>query len=563
MKLHEILSSYKNDLTACKEDLMTKVAMDEKSAKVVAESMREMFLPKLFEKEGLEVDDLPKDLIGKMVYDDEDFENETPDDEHDICEDEDEIDGDEDEIDEDEDGDHEDDAFNDEFEVSDDEIATIHISVPADKIREVEKALEIVLGDTDADSMDHANVHKNKKNIGDNDMDKKQLEARKALRKTILAAVQDDEFESVSHRSKFDYANSEQYREEDRYPTMKFEGGSSDPELDSLDYADQNIPVFSDLLSGLEKDLGLSEFSQTKFDGAPEDTHEYQLEFNPFEVPSQGNEDLYTEAPIPTERELSLKRTVNSSSLGEFDTEEAEEALAYALRSAGVDDEDLAKITYAEALELFKAIRTAGNYASEDHKDMKDEAKDCESEDAGEVKHGENTYSEMLAKLLKKDDLGHKKSQTMDMEVPLKVQVTKAGRDKEDHDHDHAESEEKKAELYKARLKTSYACSSKLALAGILPNDELDSYAEGMLADGLTVTSMIKQTKLMLANAAAHAEKLAASGGKNTRVASTGITFNPTVRTASNSDLSGALDIQNALRNIGWTTAKVDTEMEG
>jgi hypothetical protein len=74
---------------------------------------------------------------------------------------------------------------------------------------------------------------------------------------------------------------------------------------------------------------------------------------------------------------------------------------------------------------------------------------------------------------------------------------------------------------------------------------------------------MIKQTKLMLANAAAHAEKLAASGGKNTRVASTGITFNPTVRTASNSDLSGALDIQNALRNIGWTTAKVDTEMEG
>jgi len=120
----------------------------------------------------------------------------------------------------------------------------------------------------------------------------------------------------------------------------------------------------------------------------------------------------------------------------------------------------------------------------------------------------------------------------------------------------------KEAELYKARLKTAYAMSTKLATAGILPANEVDSYAEGMLSDGLTVPAMVRQTKLMLNTASANSEKLAASQN-STRTASTGISFNPSVRMqTAGADLSGASEIQNALRNLGWTSAKVDTGME-
>jgi hypothetical protein len=102
---------------------------------------------------------------------------------------------------------------------------------------------------------------------------------------------------------------------------------------------------------------------------------------------------------------------------------------------------------------------------------------------------------------------------------------------------------EKEAEMFKARLKMAYACTNKLATAGLLPVDEMDAYAEGLLSDGL---------------AAANAERLAASSATSVRTASTGISFNPAVRGASvNADLSGAQDIQNALKNIGWTTPKV------
>ena len=131
---------------------------------------------------------------------------------------------------------------------------------------------------------------------------------------------------------------------------------------------------------------------------------------------------------------------------------------------------------------------------------------------------------------------------------------------KKDHaEKDHKKEMEKEAELFKARLKTAYAMSTKLATAGLLPAEELDAYAEGMISDGLTVTAMIRQTKLMLNSAASNAERLA-SNSNATRTASTGISFNPSVRGAS-VDLSGVSEIQNALKNIGWTAPQV-TGME-
>jgi hypothetical protein len=582
MKLHEIVSSDKEEFAACTNDLIRKIGMDSTSAKVVAESMRDMYLPKLLSEEGIDEADLPDGFIGKMTDDDDHFTDDTPDDDHNDIDDEDhESHEEEDELDSDED--YEFDEFNDDGEVDDDEIATIHISVPTDKIREVEKALESVLGDKD-----------HKDNTGDKDMDKKQIEARKALRKTILAQMQDDESQSVSRTNKFDYDSSEQYRELDHYNTKSM--GMSDPEFDTLDYSEARVPNFTDLIDHVGPDLGLIDghLKPSKFDGVPSETDEFTLEFNAFEIPSQGNKELYHEAVIPSEGDIPLKRTINSStSLGNFDADEAEQALAFALRTAGVDDEDLGKLTYAEGLELFKAIRTAaeekahyttngvmnftqntnitdpdGLRNSKSHEDKKavtedplDEAHTHQDMDTRKKLYssmnndGEKdaAYAKMLAKLMRGDEQ-HEGDKKEDVHEPAKMMDKAEATKIELQPVIKAE-----AELYKARLKTAYACSSKLSLAGILPANEVDAYAEGMISDGLTVTSMIKQTNLMLANAQAHAEKLAAS--KNTKVASAGITFNPSVRTATN-DMSGAMDIQNALRSIGWTTAKVETGME-
>ncbi len=570
MKIHEIVSSDKESFAECKSDLMKKVAMDESEAEDVASSIRDMFLPKLMKSEGLEEDDMPEDFIGKMTDDDDNFEEETIEiDEHDEDDEEDEDFSDEDEG-------HEDEINADDDEVDADEIATLHITVPADKIREVEKALETVLGDTDAMSKGEAMVHKDN-TIGDEKMNK-EIEARKALRKTILAAIADDaEVQRLPRKDGFEHAPGQQYFEEEEHNTFK--GNLTDPEFGTLDYADNKIPSFLKL----EKDKGLKEIDYVNFDGTPEDSQEFTLAFDALaelEIPSQGDEGLYHELEIPSEGKLSLKRTVQSSALGDFDADAAEEVLAFALKSAGVEDEDLGKLTYAEALDLYKAIKTAEKH--DDHeagrvmKETPNNPKEAVTENELPHQNGDeeivrkgpkqlssstdDQYASMLRKLMKGASEHDKKEKEAELEVetPEGANITMSKKDHAKKDHKKEEME-KEAELFKARLKTAYAMSTKLATAGLLPAEELDAYAEGMISDGLTVTAMIRQTKLMLNSAASNAERLASSSNA-TRTASTGISFNPSVRGAS-VDLSGVSEIQNALKNIGWTAPQV-TGME-
>ena len=163
----------------------------------------------------------------------------------------------------------------------------------------------------------------------------------------------------------------------------------------------------------------------------------------------------------------------------------------------------------------------------------------------------EDVYASMLRKLMRNSSETEKESSTT-----VETDGTKITTEAEDKKAEMA----KEAELYRARLKTAYAMATKLATANILPENEIDAYAEGMLGDNLTATAMIRQTKLMLNSVAASAEKFAASSG-SVRTASTGIAFNPSVRGTS-SDLRGASDIQNALKNIGWTAPSKVTGME-
>jgi hypothetical protein len=114
------------------------------------------------------------------------------------------------------------------------------------------------------------------------------------------------------------------------------------------------------------------------------------------------------------------------------------------------------------------------------------------------------------------------------------------------------------ASLDLARIKTSYGCASKLALAGIITSDEVDSYAEQMLNDGLKADSMIRQTKLLLKSAQTSTERVAAAAAeKMTKTASTlGVSTSPAFNGGFASN-SAALDIQGALRGT-WTMPKLE-----
>jgi hypothetical protein len=115
------------------------------------------------------------------------------------------------------------------------------------------------------------------------------------------------------------------------------------------------------------------------------------------------------------------------------------------------------------------------------------------------------------------------------------------------------------ASLDLARVKTSYSCATKLALAGIITSDEVDSYAEQMISDGLKSDSMIRQTKLLLKSAQSSTERVVAAAAEkmSTRTASTlGVSTSPALSN-SFANNSAALDIQSALKGT-WTMPKLE-----
>jgi hypothetical protein len=115
------------------------------------------------------------------------------------------------------------------------------------------------------------------------------------------------------------------------------------------------------------------------------------------------------------------------------------------------------------------------------------------------------------------------------------------------------------AEIEKVRIKAAYSCSSKLAMAGIIENNDIDSYAEQMLNDSLKADAMIRQTKLLLSAAQASGERVAAAAAErmSTRTASVrGISTSPAFSGSAPVN-NAALDIQAALKGT-WSMPNIE-----
>jgi hypothetical protein len=301
------------------------------------------------------------------------------------------------------------------------------------------------------------------------------------------------------------------------YPSMSFEGGEGNSLREqNPSWAEQRVPTnnpdslqFPDVTKPM------------KFEGSGDGSLEYVVDWESLENPSEGLEDANL-FEVPTQMPNMPHKTTK----------------------ANADNNRVAKKHDVECKEC-------GHRQAMTEAEMEDEATRCANDDCpsnkkeGGMDHKDDMDKESASELrgLEKTELKGELPGGQQMTAPVQTELKTTFSNNS---------------LDLARIKTSYGCASKLALAGIITSDEVDSYAEQMLNDGLKADSMIRQTKLLLKSAQTSTERVAAAAAeKMTKTASTlGVSTSPAFNGSFASN-SAALDIQGALRGT-WTMPKIE-----
>jgi len=541
LRLAEIQATDKEDLIQCTNDMARTASLDNDEALVVASAIRAKYLPNIARQAGIKLAGLDLE-DGKETVD---FANDKSDDEemefHHFESDDDEMSDDDDEMSDDDMDD------TDEVEESDD-VATFEIEVPADMVDQAQKAVQEALdnllgGDLessddemeDMDDMDEMDsddedddedeeTEKFTKNSNEvRNMTKQALAERKAQREALLRRAEREEIlmklaaeeEAYPAHSTFKY-NEDMVNMEGEidYPSMSFEGGEGNSLKDqNPSWAEQKVPTnnpdslqFPDVTKPM------------KFEGSGDGSLEYVVDWESLENPSEGLEDANLfEVPtqMPSMPHKTTKANANSKRVAKVEVQ----CTSCGTRMA-MSEEDMEK----ESTKCANKDCPTNKEAGDDH--------DMDRESANEIDKPNTTQQTIM-----------EATTPSGANVRMPIDVT---------------TKTELASLDVARIKTSYGCASKLALAGIITSDEVDSYAEQMLNDGLKADSMIRQTKLLLKSAQTSTERVAAAAAeKMTKTASTlGVSTSPAFNGSFASN-SAALDIQSALKGT-WTMPKLE-----
>jgi hypothetical protein len=550
LKLAEIQATDKEDLAQCTNDMARTASLAKDEALVVASAIRAKYLPNIAKQAGVKLSGLDLE-DGKETVD---FANDESDDDemefHHFESDENDMNDDDDDM---SDEDMED---NDEVEDSDD-VATFEIEVPADMVDQAQKAVQEALdnllgGDLDSsdedmndmedmddmdemDDMDSEDDDEDedeetetftKNSNGVRNMTKQALAERKAQREALLRRAEREEIlmklaaeeEAYPAHSTFKY-NEDMVNMEGEidYPSMSFEGGEGNSLREqNPSWAEQRVPTVN------PDSLQFPDVTKPmKFEGSGDGSLEYVVDWESLENPSEGLEDANL-FEVPTQMPNMPHKTT----------------------SANANNNRVAKQHDVECKEC-------GHRQSMTEADMNNEATRCANDDCpsnmkeGGMDHKKDMDKESASELrgLEKTELKGELPGGQQMSAPVQTELKTTFSNNS---------------LDLARIKTSYGCASKLALAGIITSDEVDSYAEQMLNDGLKADSMIRQTKLLLKSAQTSTERVAAAAAeKMTKTASTlGVSTSPAFNGGFASN-SAALDIQGALRGT-WTMPKLE-----
>jgi hypothetical protein len=539
MRLAEINATDKEDLMNCASDMQKTASLETNEAVLVAKAIRAKYLPNIARQAGLDVSNLDLDHGKETV----DFANDKSDDNEDDMEFH-HFDSDEDSEDVNDD-DMSDEDMDDEDEVDDsDDVATFEIEVPADMVDQAQKAVQEALdnllgGDDDSDEDDDEDVthfddddDMDSEDESDDDEDnenqfmkksnevrsmtRQALAERKAQREALLRRAEREEIlkKIASEEETFPASASFKYNEEMvdmkgevEYPSMAMESseGNSLKEQNPT-WAEQKVPTMNP---------GSLEFPSvtkpSKFEGSGDGSLEYTVDWDHLENPSEGLEDV--EHPhIPTQMPSMPHKTTRSV-------------------AASKEDHDVECTSCGTSMRMSEAAMEDPNTRCAN--------KDCPTNAKSEDKEVE--------------------AQNVDTRNHVNTQKKINDTQVELNDAFDTVNQLKSSAVDLARVKTSYSCATKLALAGIITSEEVDSYAEQMINDGLKSDSMIRQTKLLLKSAQSSTERVVAAAAErmSTRTASTlGVSTSPAL-SGGLSNNSAALDIQGALKGT-WTMPKIE-----
>jgi len=499
MRIAEIRVEDAEDMNACVSDLVRSAGLDEDSARIVAAAYREAMMPEALEAEGFDPkafmnshdgNEMTADFADDMSADDKDMHDE----------------------------DHEDDMGMMDDSEADDNVATLEVEVPEKdlgKFQEaLEKAMAEVFGDTEevADDMeDHSSDIKTNEEDEDDmssvtasgkvqNMNRSARAEREAILASLGTRTASDNFEYKA-----------EYTNEGEHATMTMQNSEGNSLRDqNPTFNNVPVPTVNGRL-GLEKEL-----DAVTLDGKVDDMNAYKINFDPMAIPSGEGDALpeFGEFEVPTQNPSETASRKNTITASDMTAEEAaEEELYTNLVQAGVSDDVISNLTFAEGLDLFRQI-TASKI--------------------------ENLARMAAVEIEVNAD---------DMEEDEEEVVGMTDEDKKAEWATFSANAVKEAQIYQARLKTAYGVSTKLCLAGLISSDEVEANVDLWMNDGMSVKAMLASgTQMLRMSQSAEQRVASAHVEKNLRTASAQGVANIPGYTGSTSNVSS--DLQQALKSI-------------
>lgn len=499
MRIAEIRVEDAEDMNACVSDLVRSAGLDEDSARIVAAAYREAMMPEALEAEGFDPKAFMNSHDGNEMT--ADFAKDKDADEKDMH-----------------DEDHEDDMGMMDNSEADDNVATLEVEVSLedlDKFQEaLEKAMAEVFGDTEEVADDMEDFTSNNKTNEEDEDDMSSVTASgkvqnmnrsaRAEREAILASLG-----TRTASDNFEY--KAEYTNEGEHATMTMqnsEGNSLKGQNPTFDKVP--VPTVNGRL-GLENEL-----DAVSLDGKVDDMNAYKINFDPMAIPSAEGDALpeFGEFEVPTQNPAETSSRKNTITASDMSAEEAaEEELYTNLVQAGVSDDVISNLTFAEGLELYRQI-TASKI--ENLARMAEVTIDVQAED---------------------------------MEEDEEEVVGMSDEDKKAEWATFNANAVKEAQIYQARLKTAYGVSTKLCLAGLISSDEVEANVDLWMNDGMSVKAMLASgTQMLRMSQTAEQRVASAHVEKNLRTASAQGVANIPGYTGSTSNVSS--DLQQALKSI-------------
>jgi len=595
VRLAMLQESDADDFRQCVREVQASTGLSEAEARIVAGALRSEMLPKVAQSLGLEEEDIAD--FANHLPDEEDHEDGEPtttDFADDKVKDEDDF------VEEPEDdtaairGDALDmggeDAIEDDMSDEDDlgTEQTLEIQVPAGKVDEVQEAIRSILGDDafglggdsefnfeddeegdfgDEDMPledDNEDLNFEDENIGEEapntgkqviSMSNKQMAGREVRAADEQVKPKDRGLGSdTSHGGKpFQYAADAQYQGEDKRPgmTLQDSAGNSLREQNPT-FADATVPA-----KNPEKLQLKNSYKTFKYEG-PDGDIEYDMSSEVFEVPSAG-EKAGGEFEVPTQMTSTLDRKTTVANLksnvervaGEkanddsdyvtasneelyvtsdnrtVGRDEFEEHVIDTLVASGMSEKEVLAMSFAEGLELYGNIveqRTAASNAM------------------GDITRA---HAERQARI-----------QKLANEIKVEIAGGTEEPDGTDETIEEAlkESREamrdtfiREAELFKKRVKAAYGVTTRLVIAGIINDNEVDNHVDTWLKDNLSVGAMLKQGNFMLRAASKTTDRTVQAGNNSGNTRTAGVSVNPALVTPN---LGSTQEVKDRLANL-------------